>query len=286
MQDELTVLDAPGGETPPDTTPATKPASADSGESNGRKGGDQAPEGRDELKALKRELARMKDEVKALSESERYWAAQAKAKTDAKPAPAADDDDGGDDDLGGDDAIDLLSTKGLSALRDKGFLTERGAKRLVKQVLETRLSAEQAKIDALVEERLQAKIQSLTGTAQLVQEYPDLGVPESDLYVLTQEKLEQMVREEPALKGSKFALQAAAREAAQELGLGRKQNEREARMRRIQGQLPERGAPRRGDDYDDGDLIEPDPAIAKLLQEAGASVDDWRKERRLSRRTA
>lgn len=277
------VLDALGVSDPhePDLgseveAPPAKPPSGEKAEKDGRKGGDRSDG--DELKALRRDLERTREELRAVTQSERHWAEMAMkaAPVAEKPKPAEDADDGPDD-FGNDgtDAIDLLSTKGLKGLVEKGLMTQRAARKLVRELTAKQAEALNAQIEERIAAAMDAKIGALTKSASLVTEYPDLGNPKSELYQETQEQLRILVEEEPELKGRAVALKIAAKQAAAVLGARRKQDRDADRKTRINLQAPDLLGSR--DDEDSEFSL--DPAISRMLAELEVDQTAYVKRR-------
>lgn len=275
MELELEVQKTP--ETPGE--PSAKPPSASDGENTGRKGGDRTGDDArpgEDVKDLRKQLDRMREELRAVSESERYWAEKAKQSSAPPPAKSDEaDDDGAEPDLDG-DAIDLLSTKGLKALTESGFLTERTAKQLVKKTLEKQLATIEQRMAERAEQTLESRIQGLTKTASLVQRFPDLAVPESEFYQETQRELAALIEDEPELKGTNAAMRIAAEAAARRLNISERRQRQEERLDRIRRQAPERGGWRDGA----ADEVELSDTAALMVNRLGISPDKYLAEKR------
>ncbi|HLG99840.1 MAG TPA: hypothetical protein VKX49_26255 [Bryobacteraceae bacterium] len=183
------------------------------------------------LDALEAENKTLRARTEELSQSERYWAEQARGRN---VAPLPDDDDDTDEGtqpsarpLVTDDKpeklLDDLSAEGLKALAKRGVITA--------DQLEAALEAQERKFN----QRLSEAQDGVAFDQKLGKEFPDLVDPKSDLFKRAQVHFRQMVEVDPAAKKSRSALWAAASMAKKEIEMesaADKKNERQDRETR------------------------------------------------------
>lgn len=217
------------------------------------------------LDTLEKEIASRDKRIEELSQSERYWADQAKGRkpeTDDEPEadPAADDPEP-------DKLLDELSTKGLQAIRDRGFMTKSEVEKMVNARLNQTL--EQVTEGQAFDQRLQ-------------KDFPDITDQKSDLFKRAGEHFREMVALDPNAKSSRVALYAAAKLASKELAMEKvetNRNDREERRRdRIESQAGERG---RGRGEEEGgrdlDLSPVARTVIGNLARFGVTEESFRK---------
>lgn len=247
----------------------------ESGEEPGRQGGDD--------KADKAELAELRKEIQArdrrlaeLEESERYWAGKAKGGKDKDEDEPEDEADEPEPELPADDPeklADELGTHGIKALEKRGVLTAKQAKQMMAEIAE--------KVATKIVGKARDQI---ANDSRLMQQYPELNDPKSELFERTKVIYKEMLGDDPALKNSRRGLELAARAAKAELAsekrATRRYDEDDERVSRIRRQAGDRGR-RHDDDEGEGDL---GPGARDVIKAFRISEDVYRKHRDAGRR--
>jgi hypothetical protein len=161
--------------------------------------------------ALRKENEELRKRTDELTNSERYWAEQARsAKKPKQEQPDVDPDevDDEDDEQPLDKFIEDLTTKGKAALKKHGFVTKREAREMADR--------RAAKIARQIVDEERSK---LSADAELAREFPDLQDRDSDLFKRTAEIYQKETEADPSLKKSNRTLMLAARQAKLELAV-------------------------------------------------------------------
>lgn len=240
----------------------------------------------------KAELESMRRERDEARESERYWAERARAGSrPAEPAgePESDEDPtefidpDQPDGIEGDTAeklIEELQAKGVKALRDRGFVTAAQAN---KMATETALKVSR--------ELIGRERQKITSDATLMNEFPDLRNPESELFKETAKHYQRAVAMDPNAKKTPAALYlaaAAARESLKvEKPIRRTQDEdryREDEADRRQRASSQDGRGRGRGDVDDRDDMLGDEA-RQVIRSMGITEEEFIASRKATGKT-
>lgn len=200
----------------------------------GREGGD--PKGKqenhEEVKALKRQFEELQSKFRESEEEKRFWYEKARGAAEKPPAKREEEEPEAFESMKPEEAIELLTTRGIKGLVDKGLVSERRVKAMIGSMLKDALEAQ---IKPLIGQEFDTRIQGLQKQTTLIAEYPDLAKPDSDFYKATQAEYEAIVADEPELKGTRTAMKMAARLAAVKTP-SRKESDR---MDRIRRQMPD-----------------------------------------------
>lgn len=243
------------------------------------------------LDALERDNKAKDARINELTESERYWAQQARGKAPApEEVPADPDEDepplAAADPFEGekpDKFLDDLSVDGLKALLKRGVITQ---EQFVAEVgnVEKRLMAK-------VEEKLATNTRHQQIDQQLAK-FPDLQAdaarvaagqtPQTELYKRTQVHFRQMVADDAGMKSSPAALLAAARMAQKEIDLeakaqGAQRTDRQVtRRERIENLMPDRD--RGGEGGSEEDQLSPNARnVVNALSRFGVTEESFRQ---------
>lgn len=239
-------------------------AQSDSGKSSNSQAG--APD----TESLARQIELLRQELKQVRESERYWAEMAQRST-KKRAVEPDEDEEEEDESQGDEQeeaepverfLDELASSGVKALRKRGLVTMEEVQKMIER--------------ALSEQRKQ-----LMQDAELVKQYPELMDESSPLFSKAREIYREMVQKDPSLKNSPVALEMAAKLARAEVqGQQRAQDSSSARAAAFE----RIGSQRRSQNADDGPLS---PAqreiIAKFNRDGGVRITEEQYRERARR---
>lgn len=235
---------------------------------NGKKGGDEV------VTLSKKEWQAHQARLKEVEESERYWSSKARKDEPAADEPDDEPDDEDDDEpeITDDDPekfTDDLSAKGIDALVKRGVLTKKAAKEMI-----SRLVSRQ--VDSIVTKRIGQVQKGMLEDAKLIQKYPDLNDPKSELHKITAAKYKEMVAEDKSIPKS-TALRLAAKEAS--LELRERGGDRQERIRRQGGQADTRGS--RGYEIDDEDDLGPQAReLVSAFSRYGVDEESMKKFRR------
>lgn len=190
-------------------------------------------------KDLKKQLAELRKKNAELQQSERYWADRAKGVRASKAEDKDDDEeDGGDDEEEDEsdraDLIEAIAKGGVKALRQRGFITEADALRMI-------------------DGRIQTAQQRMANDARLTAAYPDLNNEKSELFQHTKAILQDLADSNPEAKRNPAAFLAmAVRTAKAEIkAKGERDDDEVDRRRRVRAQAPERSS--RSIELDDDD---------------------------------
>lgn len=237
-----------------DDTPAAKPVEKPAEKSDVEK----------RLEALEKELSARDKRISELQDSERYWAGKAKETRKPEPEPEADDEPEPDEEKP-EKLLDDLSTKGVRAFRDRGFVSKAEVERLVN-----------AKLNATLEQvtegqKFDAKLQS---------DFPELMDQKSELFKRAGAAFREMVELDPKAKNSRVALYAAAKLAKRELEAEAKVNDRddkeERRRERIASQAPTRSRSRENEGGGDLDMSPQARQVIKNLERFGVTEESFK----------
>lgn len=251
---------------------------------DGKGGKDKA--GADEVKLSRKDHDALLKQLEELKSSERYWADKAKAdgaggKTGKGGKTDEDDDDAEPAEIDPAKLIDELGSKGIKALRERGLITAKEAKELIRK--------EAAKIAGdLVAEAIGKERKHMAVDAELTRKFPDLADANSELFRRTAQVMKEEFGDDREMLRNPKALMSAARTAAAELkaergesrrGKGGEDDQDEAeRLERVRRQSGDRG--RRGTGFDDQDgegaLTPIQREVAKRM---GVSEETYKKHR-------
>lgn len=257
----------------------------------GGKGSDD-PESR-----FRAELTARDRRIAELEASERHWSEVARRTPaeEAKPEPEEDvigellgKDDPADDSPAG--LIDELSTDGIKALVKRGVVSERKMREILKayhaksreQILKDvrkEVQAERAKVEKQAERR-----------SVLLQDFPELNNPKSELFELTSTKLKKLQKLDPDAQITERDMYMAADAAQSELnGRGpRKPKEEDRRYERygaeedqdredrIRAQMGDRGR-RRAADTEEPELRDDQAEVLKIMK---VTPENFRKQQK------
>jgi hypothetical protein len=225
----------------------------------------QGPKAAEGEKQSPKELAAMRSRISELEASERYWAekAQKSGAPAAEPKKDAEPDeleqllaDAGIEDDTAAGLLDDIGEKGVAALQKRGVITKSQLKPIL-AAIERRM---EAKATALADSRVEGAKGQLTAEAKLLQDFPDLQDPKSELSKSVAVEFAAMVAEDPSLKNSYTALRMAARIASK----GKDSESAPSRMTRIAAQSPARGGRAASEFEEDGD-VEITPEVQQLI---------------------
>jgi hypothetical protein len=191
-----------------------------------------------EAKAERAEIERLTRELQETKASEQFWAERAR-----KSQPSAEDEEGetpvkrrakaepedDEDEISPEKLVDELSTKGLKALRDRGFVTKKEMAAEMRRVATE--VAEKAADRRVTQER-----GKMTADAEIAREFPELQDAGSELFKRTSEIFRAEVQADPTLAKSPGALRMAARQAKSELNATERK-----RVERVAAQSGDRG---------------------------------------------
>jgi len=234
--------------------------------------GEESPLSAKDFHALKAELESQKKTAAELKESEQYWAKKVEeleAKV-SKPAKPTDDDD---------DPALTDPEKFVEELSEKGFGALAGRVVSKKDLADLR-----AEISGMFSQ-FQG---SMTQQATLMQDYPDLGKKDSELFKATTEAYKSIVKRDPTMKDNPIALSIAAEMADLRLKAAGAPTNGERRSRAEAqsgaGGLPSitsmMGIDEAGDDVIDEDAA----AVLTALGRYGVTKDVLSKERKETRK--
>ena len=219
------------------------------------------------------EVARLQKEIEArdarineLSDSERYWADQAKGK---RGEPAAVDGDSEDPDFAEEDPdkfTEALAATGIKALQKRGMLSPKQIREMVR--------TEAAKIAGDV---LARREKVLTREGELIQTYPDLKNEKSEFFQATARILREEFADMPEFQRTPQALKAAAKMADVERKLAAKQVEPDEDLALRLASQPGRGARRAPESSDDG-LGSQERQILAAMGRYGVTEADYKKQ--------
>jgi hypothetical protein len=259
----------------------------DAAPKSGQEAGGGKGKEKDPTADLQKEIETLRTTNRQLTESERYWSERARANGRGEEDGAEDVDDAAkpkkgaaepEDEVDEDPSkfVDDLSASGIKALEKRGLITKKQATAMIEDIAEK------------VAERVANKVvkgarTAMTHDAELIQQYPELNDPESDLFKETSTIYQAAVKKDPSLKKSTVALMQAAEVASLRIkvrdGAGRRQERDDDadRTRRIREQAGDRS--RRGgfEDEDADDSMGPEARhIAQML---GVKEADYKNER-------
>lgn len=229
---------------------------------------DEQPESAPEQKPAAKEpdpLAEMRDELRSLrtrvSEAEndaRFWRTKASGE-----APKEEGENDGDDEPSVTD--DLLET-----------FSSGDAKRVAKVLKEMGFVRQ-----ADVEKAITNTRKEISSQGQLYKTYPDLADSESEFFLETAKRYNQLVQDEPSLKKSPKTIEIAARLTAAELGVSETPSRRDddgdyERASRVARQSGDRGRGSRAAKGSDGpsELSAVQRSIIAKFQAAGSTVTE------------
>lgn len=206
---------------------------------------------REEFSQLNSRLAEMAEE----NRHNRELLTQFLNRQQQPAAPAEVDEEEIDE---GGDVADDFATNGIEALRKRGVLTKKEAKELMRE--EARKVAR---------EEVERSRKSMIADTELLQAFPGLSDPKSELFQRTQEIYNEQIKRDPSLKGSSQTLPMAARIAKAELIA---EGRADARQDRINRQSGDRSTGR-GNSFDEEGSDELSATQRSILEKFNASGD-------------
>lgn len=206
----------------------------------------------DGRKTLEADLAATRRQLADVQASERYWAAQARARGEVVEE-VEEEEIPADPEITetAEQFLDDVGKRGMKAITDRGFMTKaQVAKMVADGVAEANSNLQAARTDATFDAQLAAEFPEIAADGARVRNGEE---PKSELYKRASPIFKQMVKLDPQLATSKSALIMAARTAAAEIKAeGKKadvtergdrkegENSHEARRNRIDRQRSDR----------------------------------------------
>jgi len=249
------------------------------------------PKDKDDPGELRRRLEASEQRIRELSDSERYWAEQARGRgtvteepDEDEPAPVDEEPEETPDEF-----LDRLSKEGkgaiVKAVAKLGYLRKEDVAKVAAEVARGIVSNERGK---------------LTADAKLVSQYPELRDEKSELFQTTAGIYRELIADNPELKTSPGTLFMAARAAKAELAAKpkparggnddeprdyREDREEDSRRRRIDAQQGDTGRGRSTPYEGDDDPIGPAQRdVLDLFAKAGVDEKSYRDQRSRDRR--
>lgn len=224
----------------------------------GGKEGKDAGADKGALANIQKELSTVREQLRALETSERYWADKYAADITNR-TPAKDEDE--EEEVGRDEeaskVVDDFGVNGLEALKKRGVVTKKELDRAIKDALKKAVPDIAKRV---AKDEVTGATNQLTANSKLAQDFPDLTDPKSELFARSREILVEEYGDIKTALNTPNALRMAARAAQAELGKGN--SDREDRIRRQSGDVG------RGRSTDEGDS----DSLSAVQQEALASM--------------
>jgi len=263
--------------------PASKPA-------------DKAKDKPDDAGELRKQLQAQEQRIRELSDSERYWAEQARGRTpaaDEPDEPAANLKPDPEEEESADEFLDRLSKEGPRAVA-------KVAEKIAAKAGYVRKEDVEKIATKIASEIVERKAGRMSADARLIAEHPELKDEKSPVFIATAAVYREMIGRDPKLKDSPETLFLAARVAKAEFkaaagsrrdpddeaGDYREDREdREDRRRRIDAQQGPTGRGRSTPYEGDDDPIGPAQRdVLDLFARVGLEEKDYRDARAKLRR--
>lgn len=183
----------------------------------------------------RKDYERQQQRIEELEQSERFWASKATTRDEEAPRGKGkgkkEEPEEEDDGLAAllaeepEKFTDELSAKGIRSLVERGFITERRASKLIRDIAKGVIAQE---VEPMIASQIKKAQAGMAADAELVDKYSDLKNPKSAMYIRTAEVLKELTA-----KGipKENALEVAAR-----IAHGETKTDRSDRQERISRQ--------------------------------------------------